>query len=104
LQKSEKHFKQSIQLNPQLVMAYNNYACLLRRLQRFEESLKTFQSALDIDPNFIMAKRNMKRTHEMMATSKHPVNEERSNTNNEANISVGKDRSGAGKDEKCFVM
>jgi len=60
--KSDKHFKESIRLNPQLVMAYNNYGCLLRRVEKFDEARKMFEKALSMDCNFIMAKKNLKKT------------------------------------------
>ncbi len=66
LKRSEFHFKRSIKLNSELVMAYNNYGCLLRRLERFEEAQTMFEHALRIDPKFQMAERNLDRCKEKM--------------------------------------
>merc|ERR1712157_636772 len=61
--KSEWHFKKSISLNKSLVMAYNNYGCLLRRLEKHDGAKQMFAKALSIDPKFLMAKRNLDRAH-----------------------------------------
>merc|ERR1712157_200717 len=61
--KSEWHFKKSIALNRSLVMAYNNYGCLLRRLEKHDGAKQMFAKALSIDPKFLMAKRNLDRAH-----------------------------------------
>merc|ERR1712228_240044 len=61
--KSEWHFKKSIALNRSLVMAYNNYGCLLRRLEKQDAAKQMFAKALSIDPKFLMAKRNLDRAH-----------------------------------------
>mmetsp|Transcript_39230 Transcript_39230/g.62671 ORF Transcript_39230/g.62671 Transcript_39230/m.62671 type:complete len:572 (-) Transcript_39230:334-2049(-) len=62
--KSEWHFKKSIALNRSLVMAYNNYGCLLRRLEKHSEAKQMFAKALSIDPKFVMAKRNLDRAEQ----------------------------------------
>jgi len=62
--KSEWHFKKSVALNRSLVMAYNNYGCLLRRLEKHDRAKMMFAKALSIDPKFVMAKRNLDRAHQ----------------------------------------
>lgn len=62
--KSEWHFKKSVALNRSLVMAYNNYGCLLRRLEQHDRAKMMFAKALSIDPNFVMAKRNLDRAEQ----------------------------------------
>jgi len=84
LKKSEYHFKRSISLNANLVMAYNNYGCLLRRLQRFDEAKTMFQKALVIDPKFAMAIRNLKRLGNN--DNDNDNNNNNNNNNNNKNI------------------
>merc|ERR1712083_234197 len=62
--KSEWHFKKSVALNKQLVMAFNNYGCLLRRLEQHDRAKLMFAKALSIDPKFVMAKRNLDRAEQ----------------------------------------
>merc|ERR1711972_1146790 len=62
--KSEWHFKKSVRLNASLVMAYNNYGCLLRRLELHSRAKEMFAKALSIDPKFVMAKRNLVRAEQ----------------------------------------
>jgi len=44
-------------------MAYNNYGCLLRRLEKHKGAKEMFAKALSIDPKFIMAARNLERAN-----------------------------------------
>ncbi|ETO29462.1 hypothetical protein RFI_07657 [Reticulomyxa filosa] len=115
LQKSEKHFKQSIQLNSQLVMAYNNYGCLLRRLERYDDAIKMFEKALTIDPKFVMAKRNLRKTHELNGTippkSTSTANENvsppanpNSNSTSKITRNVNESERNVEKNENCSVM
>lgn len=62
--KSEWHFKKSVELNGALVMAFNNYGCLLRRLEQHDGAKVMFAKALAIDPKFVMAKRNLDRAEQ----------------------------------------
>jgi hypothetical protein len=45
-------------------MAYNNYGCLLRRLDKHSEAKEMFIKALSIDAKFVMAQRNLDRANQ----------------------------------------
>ncbi len=63
-------------------MAYNNYGCLLRRLDKHTGAKEMFAKALSIDPKFVMAKRNLDRA-QMKEKGIDPYNKQ--NVNNQSN-------------------
>ena len=107
----------SVELNESLVMAYNNYRCLLRRLKRFREAIAAFEKEIGIDGKFNMARRNLQRTKDMMngvdsreefkINSKRPPAAAASRTGSSLASSNGKGK-GKGKESKrdrdCLVM
>ena len=50
-EKSEKHYKAALEINPDYVKAHYNYAILLYDLERFEEAEGHYKAALKINPD-----------------------------------------------------
>src|SRR6185436_13154997 len=50
---AEQAFKKYIELIPNDPNPYDSYAELLMKMGRFDESIKQYEKALSIDPNFV---------------------------------------------------
>lgn len=58
LKKTERLYRESLQIEPNNALALNNLGCALRRLKQEEKALLAFRSALIVDPTLKVAQEN----------------------------------------------
>lgn len=61
LPEAEASFKAALASNPRLVHALNNLAIVYERSNRKAEAIRALERALDIDPTFEEARKNLER-------------------------------------------
>ena len=60
---AESEFRKAIRLNPDLVSAHQRYGSLLTFMGRFEESLRHYEMALELDPFSLQVNMNLATTY-----------------------------------------
>ena len=52
-------FNKSIKINPNAPYTWNDYGVALQRLNRIDEAISAYSKALEIDPNYELARNNL---------------------------------------------
>jgi tetratricopeptide (TPR) repeat protein len=58
-QLAEKHFREGLRLAPRSAELHHDYGVLLARLERYEQAESQFVKALEINPNYGLARENL---------------------------------------------
>lgn len=55
---AEQSFKQALELEPENALIHNNYAMLLKKMERYDTSEKHFKTALEFEPQNVQIQKN----------------------------------------------
>lgn len=60
---AETEFRKALELNPDLALAHQRYGSYLTFMGRFEESIRHYETALELDPNSLQINNNLATTY-----------------------------------------
>lgn len=55
---AEESFKQALDMEPENALIHNNYAMLLKRMERLKDAELHFRAALELDPRNVQIQKN----------------------------------------------
>lgn len=56
--RAEECFKKALEIEPENALIHNNYATLLKMIERYDQAEKHYKAALDIEPENVQIQKN----------------------------------------------